>query len=46
MNAFDKLFELGIIDGSPYDSYIQKGKRSGSSYTKKDFSLDSTMHAQ
>ena len=46
MNASHKFFELGIIDGSPYESYIQKGKRHGSSYTKKEFSLDRMMHAQ
>ena len=34
MNASHKLFELGIIDGIPYESYIQKGKRPGSSYKK------------
>ena len=46
MNASHKFFELGKIDGIPYKSYIQKGKIHGSSYTKKDFSLDRMMHAQ
>ena len=34
MNASHKFFELGKFDGSPYESYIQKGKRPGSLYKK------------